>query len=1262
MSNTNRLNIITPDFRDVLLNKNLVPNDDVLLLANNIGMPVEINPGLSVVDVPGIAEISDEFRDGLIVRNPYQNDDENRDAMATTTNNGTVGNDGHIGTPYDELDHSNNDFIQDSDQRVTTQTLRNQYLISDDQKERINIVEEMIPRTPQKNGYIDAGGNLNLGGGSVAAGIDVIGGFLGGDLAIGGDGGLHDGYDVRATLAGRVLGATGVIEETPLGVEAGKGLARAFANNAAAGLQQETTGRINTNPLDLLTGGELFVPNYDITVPKGKVGKVLNFLSRVAGVESPVSLLEDSSWQYTPTLCGVGVNNILNGTIERNNELIKNTGKGQINQLFFTLKQNCYAPAYDDSRLSKGEGLDNPQQYPLNSREYPNTLSSTEYNDSATNYARTCDDGNIIDVKEHQWDTTLYDNKEEIQYKDVIVPETGGQIHSTPVLDAEGNIVSVTTATAKNDINPYVGFEKSLLYKTKELFSNGEVKTLITRDSIEHPSNTVSNYYDGLKMSKGSGITSKNCHTKDTELCRVWSTMRRYNQVQKLQKHKGLNNEASETSVHRMGTEHSVLGKNGFVKISPYSNQPENAKRFMFSLENLAWADHSSYLEKNYPGELGPGDLLTGKKGRIMWFPPYGINFSDNTTTSLETTNFIGRGEPVYTYNYTERIGTLEFMLVVDHPSLLNTNEFRGGDNAFETERKITAMFAGCEDPNLNGENTDVNEDEEIITNKPQEKISNDSQTLGPWFFYFPNDCDEIPENYEYPNKEEAITTTTPCYGIKNNKELSSKKHTNKTYFGLNENIVYDFEDINDILVNDIGEGSNDITEYTVKITGFASKGQQSGTPSDYNLKLSKSRADKVFEYITDGWGLVDGFPELTMVNTIIEAKGENGTHDTKSFSTKGMKEARYVSVEIEYSSEKKETIQVGTPTTQSVITGTAETTTHNLKYSEVDYFKALKETDKITYDQISQQLKYFTPAYHSTTPEGFNSRLNFLQQCLRQGPTDKDDIKNLSFGRAPVCILRLGDFYHTKIMIDTLNISPAEGVQWDLNPEGIGVQPMILNVSLTFKIIGGSSMQGPINKLQNAISFNYYANTGVYDKRADKIKVDSDGKGTIDPGDRIMNNQEMSDREQIESMIPKGIPNSVGSTISEPDDNQLLDAANQNKKEEEPKEEFNESLSVWVDTQSGDISVRITNPDPNVFFPNGTIRCGIFSNPEAGGMTVATANLPNDGNMSEAVGDYDKRPTAPQMSESTLSGGYVQIVIGGVVNKKIDLTDNNVV
>jgi hypothetical protein len=46
----------------------------------------------------------------------------------------------------------------------------------------------------------------------------------------------------------------------------------------------------------------------------------------------------------------------------------------------------------------------------------------------------------------------------------------------------------------------------------------------------------------------------------------------------------------------------------------------------------------------------------------------------------------------------------------------------------------------------------------------------------------------------------------------------------------------------------------------------------------------------------------------------------------------------------------------------------------------------------------------------------------------------------------------------------------------------------MIANVTMSFKYIGGSTLYSPINKLQNALSFNYFANSQVYDPRADYV------------------------------------------------------------------------------------------------------------------------------------------------------------------------------
>ena len=167
----------------------------------------------------------------------------------------------------------------------------------------------------------------------------------------------------------------------------------------------------------------------------------------------------------------------------------------------------------------------------------------------------------------------------------------------------------------------------------------------------------------------------------------------------------------------------------------------------------------------------------------------------------------------------------------------------------------------------------------------------------------------------------------------------------------------------------------------------------------------------------------------------------------------------------------------------------------NRLRYDqEYHFFRVLKQTDPVVYGSLMDKLKYFDPAFHSMTPEGFNGRLTFLQQCMRQGNTvsASDGIfaknaNNLAFGRAPYCVLRLGDFYNQVIVIDNLNIS-YDPLVWDLNVEGVGVQPLIAHVQLSFKFVGGGDLTGPVRRLQNAMSFNYYANARLYDNRADRI------------------------------------------------------------------------------------------------------------------------------------------------------------------------------
>lgn len=155
-------------------------------------------------------------------------------------------------------------------------------------------------------------------------------------------------------------------------------------------------------------------------------------------------------------------------------------------------------------------------------------------------------------------------------------------------------------------------------------------------------------------------------------------------------------------------------------------------------------------------------------------------------------------------------------------------------------------------------------------------------------------------------------------------------------------------------------------------------------------------------------------------------------------------------------------------------------------------------DTDKCQTDRFKNEIidqivdrtgfkKYrsFAPAFHSQTPEDYHRRLTFLQQLSRAGNSvSAINAENSVFGRSPLAVIRVGDFFHTKIAISSITLQHGSGdLIWDLNMEGMGVQPMWTKVDIQFTFVGGESLKAPIDRLQNAVSFNYYANSTYYNK-----------------------------------------------------------------------------------------------------------------------------------------------------------------------------------
>jgi hypothetical protein len=1156
--------------RDFLLNLNLLPQYPQIPTAINgspkIGQPVlDTTVGTGNVLIPIGLPLETNgiiWKDLNVIYNTFQNDSSLSDVLEeiefipaiTNPDFGTaiwpINSQYPIGANTQVEQYGLKGKTEYAEYRKDNVT-KNLYLDSTSQID----VADFITLTPldisqQLGNYADVFGGLNNGGAIGDQAVNVLGSVLNGQgVGLGAGGSVIPNFDFKSSLLGRVLGGTGFLKDTKLGNVGAQQLSLALANNAAFNVQQEILGTLNLkeNIYSLIKDGELagFRPSYKITVPKSTGGQILNGITRVLGFQIPRSYLDDDGSIFQSE-------NGDAGNINRANSMIENTGKGQvkslINSMLLNLSVNSetqnsfrsgYAPAFVDK---DGTPMSNPKIYAY----YYSSGEGTANGDINKIL------GNIGDVipslsynREAETKNSGFESPEEILtvvgypngYNDKVISSV---LFSWEGTDGDYVNSPVTAQFLEGD-------KKSLLIKTQTLFSSKGMKTIVSAKGDMDKNSTQIQTANGYGFSKGSAVMSKDMFntetgvwkgeknkTADETYCRSWTTHDRYDSITKLIRHKALYSDPDVAYRHQ--TQGSVLD-GPFVKIGPYANDTsEDPKKFMFSIENLAWKDKVGDLP---PCEQGPGDLISGEKGRIMWFPPYEIQFSENNTVNWEETNFIGRGEPIYTYNNTKRSGQLSFKIIVDHPSYFNAFNARkntgtnGPDDNF-----IASFFAGCVDVDkrwadkLTTSQISSIENRQVEIPQPRQNPTNPT-TPETMSVYYPNDVKNYVSEYEDGKKQDddnidyqlnpsgfgeglgtyeadvtqkdvnGVTKTWPDrfdYGL--NSGRNSTKPIPTVVIG--PNACFGFND--PAYANNMVEFLKLYPWSVVNFTGYASK---QGNPSS-NTKLAEERAKLLKDKLIVDWGNQLGLSKDKLEKRFIVKGGkivddvgvsetdrcvvESKSNPNPPTDVIGCKLARKVEISVTFSDDLKaetEKSLLAKPKIYDEETFEITKEIRNKFYTECDYFERLTEKDKFVFDSIREKIRYFHPAFHSTTPEGLNSRLTFLLQCTRQGPTlEKQGANNLAFGRPPVCILRIGDFYHTKIVMDNVNIS-YEPLVWDLNPEGIGAQPMIANVDITFNFLGGSSLMGPINKLQNALSFNYFANTHVYDPRADYISKD---------------------------------------------------------------------------------------------------------------------------------------------------------------------------
>ncbi|MBP3630494.1 MAG: hypothetical protein J6J23_03285, partial [Clostridia bacterium] len=222
-----------------------------------------------------------------------------------------------------------------------------------------------------------------------------------------------------------------------------------------------------------------------------------------------------------------------------------------------------------------------------------------------------------------------------------------------------------------------------LLKKTNELFKSAKINSLINRfhtDAKDIDSELITAADSNFGLSRGRNLLKKEYEGKqvgdtstgyDNPYCRVWTAHHQYSKL----KHrirpfvgddgKSLSLSETQSNYGLMRPEggltrlndYSVLGADGFVKITPTHDngklvqEADKLKNYMFSIENLAWRD----VTKNETSKALSKEQRGPNGGRIMWFPPYNLKFSENVNVNWNANSFIGRGEEIYTYTNTVR-------------------------------------------------------------------------------------------------------------------------------------------------------------------------------------------------------------------------------------------------------------------------------------------------------------------------------------------------------------------------------------------------------------------------------------------------------------------------------------------------------------------------------------------------------------------------------------------------------------------------------
>lgn len=991
----------------------------------------------------------------------------------------------------------------------------------------------------------------------------------------------YSGYDLRNTVFGR-----SIEDRTPLTEFGLVMLGKHFAMNAAKRATNQIVPIIKPSNLLPWRDGDVITnrKNLSITVDSD-TGGFQRFLERTI--------------HFYPSSANPFSNN------PTNLDYLENTGKAQFEFLYKTLNNNIYVSSeiyqFDDENVIPRKRLSNR---PVN---YFNMIGNPRFIP--------------FSINQNNWE-----QQASIEYENSYLVNANEKPEYAPDFDFifenfgrtdKTEKVSTTILTIKNDrpelINLWIdddnGFRNDKLNNkivwglngvTDEVRENlNELRPGISEDTFDSGvgANTLNGnfnirtglleYTRNLINSTGGNIgdITRKAFQRNGEIVgfngsALWkapsTALERFRDKRGVRQHTVLDQYGSFAKAIRFdgnvvygGNPDSVIYKSVLPKIHPIINQESgrvDARNLMFSIENLAVevksrGDNYATIDDEFGTQI-PISEVGQMNGRVMWFPPYNLEFNESHAANFESTVMVGRNEPMYNYLHSERSGTIRFSLLIDYPPQLKN--YKG----INKHKEIAEFFAfGGEVERDEIPNIDELEKRKIEI----EKLINESTPLNEYVEPTIPETSEIRVSFpnDWPNDSQINTVFQQMYNeiYEINELVAPFQSYGKTQHGINQDIYYpqgiyygsddnvyiDFNSAkllnqynykpenNDNIFFEVRnnlESFNGLTltkldKYLLEVfsdeqnrklirieieAGTSKLYYDEDKEADYNFKLGERRAEATEKFINARLKALLG-KDASGLGIDIKLGGNNNTGSFGSdnassenaaldkINTEETKEERFASIkftrteyvpepeEIELTSEQEKELNELRKELDIInkkINNAKKTYENNLFFEKTAGDGVfLNDAGKISgFGNVAEN--YYASTFHSQTPEDFHRRLTFLHQCMRQGKAKKYDVevdntgtpraRNSVFGRQPICVLRIADFFHTKIIIENLTID-YDDVPWDTNPEGFGMQPMIANITLNIKIMGGQSLKAPIDALQNAVSYNWYANSTFTDK-----------------------------------------------------------------------------------------------------------------------------------------------------------------------------------